>query len=110
MSFVLINIICLFYFRDPGGSNRETGAVSYIVERGRYWINFEEGYGVNKADRNGYINDNSNLSDKYILILGNSQTQGINVFSSQRYPKFSEQNRHGCADQNKTLTIHFSYR
>ena len=94
VSFVLINIICFFYYRDPGGSNRETGAVSYIVERGRYWINFEEGYGVNKADRNGYINDNSNLSDKYILILGNSQTQGINVFSSQRYPKLLNDKLH----------------
>ena len=86
LSLTLINVVCFGYVKDVAGVERSGGAVYAASQPGTVTINYEEGYGINKIDENGYTNSTSNLAeDGYILILGNSMTREVNVMPGDRY-------------------------
>lgn len=46
----------------------------------------DEGKSISQIDSNGYINPSANLTDSdYILVMGNSQSNGIQVAEDRRY-------------------------
>ena len=46
----------------------------------------DEGRAISGVDGNGYINESDDLADSgYVLFMGNSQTNGIQVDAEKRY-------------------------
>lgn len=86
IGFVIANFLVSFYFFEPGWFNRQGGATGMIYEPGGKIVRADEGYTVTHVDENGYINESSELSENgYVLILGNSQSNGNNVMPEDKY-------------------------
>lgn len=86
IGFIIANFLVSFYFFEPGWFNRQGGATKMIYEPGGKIVRADEGYTVTHIDENGYINESSDLSDKgYVLVLGNSQSNGNNVMPEDKY-------------------------
>lgn len=85
ISFVVINIICFAYERQAGWRNTPNGASASVRQPNSLVIHGTEGYAINRVDRNGYMNPDGELADKYILMMGASHTQGKEVPENQRY-------------------------
>lgn len=85
-AFVVINIVCFLYNYDPSGCVRDGGAFYTTYQPGRTIINMQEGFGISHVDDNGYLNDSADLcEDGYVLILGNSMTNAVQVNHNQKY-------------------------
>lgn len=85
VSCLLMNIVVAFYSYDPGWIKRSGGATPGIYEAGRTIIKTDEGFSVTPVDDNGYLNTGTELAENYILILGNSQSNGVNVMPDEKY-------------------------
>lgn len=86
IGFIIANFLVAFYFFEPGWFNRSGGATRMIYEPGTRIVRADEGYTVTNVDENGYINEASELSrEGYVLILGNSQSNGNNVMPKDKY-------------------------
>lgn len=86
IGFVIANFLVSFYFFEPGWFNRQGGATQMIYEPGTRIVRADEGYTVTNVDENGYINESAELSrEGYVLVLGNSQSNGNNVMPEDKY-------------------------
>lgn len=85
-SIVILNCIVAFYALSPGFLHRDGGATRGVWMPNSLIIKGDEGRSVSRIDGNGYINENDDLADSgYVLFMGNSQSNGIQVDVDKRY-------------------------
>lgn len=85
-AFVVINLMCFVYNRDTAGVFRNGGALAFAYQPDTLIINNSEGNGWARVDKNGYLNESAELSDDgYILVLGNSMTNAVQVAPDEKY-------------------------
>ncbi len=85
-SFMIANFCLPFYFYEPGWIQRDEGATRGIYEPNRRIVRADEGFTVTSIDRNGYINQSTDLTDSgYVLVMGNSQSNGCNVMPDKKW-------------------------
>lgn len=85
LSFLIINIAIMVFFKSSGFIKRDTNATDAIWYPNSVMIYGQEGYGVNRTDENGYVNESANLAERYVLVMGSSQTEGLRVKSGEKY-------------------------
>lgn len=74
------NLISFFYRSGAGSIPRENAySVSIRTPNSRI-VRGSEGYGINRVDENGYLNDSTlPLKNNYILLMGSSHAEGLQV-------------------------------
>lgn len=81
----LIAVFCAnavsFFYRSGAGSIPRQNAYSISIRTpNSRMVRGSEGYGINYADENGYLNDDDlPLSKNYILLMGSSHAEGLQV-------------------------------
>lgn len=86
VSGVILNVVVAFYSLTPGFIHRDGGPTEGIYIPNTVIIMGDEGKSISKIDNNGYINPSSDLVDSgYILVMGNSQSNAIQVEEDKRY-------------------------
>ena len=85
MGFLIANGLCFFYKRPVGWFDTPNGAATSVWRPGAVMVHGTEGYSVTRVDDNGYINPPGTLADRYVLIMGASHTQGLEVRPRYRY-------------------------
>lgn len=86
IALLILNIFCLIYYRRPEVYNRDTNATAVIHRPGGCLVSSTEGRGINHVDSSGYFNFDKPLSkDGYILCLGASNLEGLQVMQSENY-------------------------
>ncbi len=85
IAFIIINIICFCYERPPGWRDTPKGASLAVREPYCLLVHGTEGYAITRVDKNGYLNPDKPLADKYILMLGASHTQGKEISPDKKY-------------------------
>lgn len=83
--FAVVNALCFFYERQPGWLDTPNGAAPSVWRPEALILHGTEGYGVARVDRNGFLNPEGTLADRYVLMMGSSHTQGKEVRPAQRY-------------------------
>lgn len=83
--FLIANALCFFYERPVGWLDTPKGAAPSVWRPGALIVHGTEGYGVSRVDGNGFLNPEGTLSDRYVLMMGASHTQGKEVRPAQRY-------------------------
>ncbi|MDD4311564.1 MAG: hypothetical protein PHW41_03690 [Eubacteriales bacterium] len=70
-----------FFYRSGAGSIDRENAYSYSIRTPNSWmVRGSEGYGINRVDQNGYLNDDTlPRKDNYILLMGSSHAEGLQV-------------------------------
>lgn len=78
------NLVSFFYRSGSGSIPRANAFSGNIRTPNSRLVRGMEGYGINYADDNGYINDDSTpLSENYILFMGSSHLEGLQVMQNQ---------------------------
>lgn len=78
------NVITFFYRSSAGSISRENAFSGNIRTPNSRIVRGSEGYGVNYVDENGYVNiQNIPLRSNYILFMGSSHLEGLQVMQSQ---------------------------
>lgn len=86
VSTIILNVIVAFYALSPGFLHRDSGATRGVWMPDSFIIKGDEGGSVSRVDGNGYINASDELADSgYVLFMGNSQSNGIQVGADKRY-------------------------
>ena len=83
---IILNCIVACYELSPGLPHRAGGATEVIYVPNSFIVNSDEGRSISRVDGNGYINARNDLADSgYVIFMGNSQSDGIQVASEKRY-------------------------
>ncbi len=78
------NLVSFFYRSGSGSIPRSNAFSGNIRTPNSRLVRGMEGYGINYADENGYVNDDSTpLSENYVLFMGSSHLEGLQVMQSQ---------------------------
>lgn len=86
ISLIILNSIVSFYALSPGFLHRDGGATRGVWMPESFIVKGDEGRSISRVDRNGYINVSDKLADsEYVLFMGNSQSNGIQVDADKRY-------------------------
>ena len=85
LGFLIANALCFFYERPVGWLDTPNGASTSVWRPGAVMVHGTEGYGIARVDRNGFLNPEGILADRYVLMMGASHTQGKEVCPAQRY-------------------------
>ncbi|MDR2376668.1 MAG: hypothetical protein LBD96_09560 [Treponema sp.] len=84
VAFLLLNILCLFYYNVPGHVSGKTGATDYVYPGHTYYSQMTEGFGYGRMNNEGYNNIDDYVSQKIdILLMGSSHIEGMNVKQKQ---------------------------
>lgn len=85
-SIFIMNAIVAGYEVSPAFLKRDGGATRGVWMPESFLVKGNEGRAISNVDANGYINENDNLIDSgYVLFMGNSQSDGIQVSTNRRY-------------------------
>lgn len=76
--FIILNIICLFYYNLPIHIKQVNGATDYVWPPNSKWSRLTEGYSFGKMDSNGY-NNLFVIDHPNILLMGSSHMEGMEV-------------------------------
>ena len=80
ISLLIANLISFFYRSGAGSIPRENAFSTSIRTPNSRMVRGSEGYGINHVDENGYLNDDTlPLKDNYILMMGSSHAEGLQV-------------------------------
>lgn len=86
ISTIILNCVVAVYALTPGFLHRNGGPTRGVWMPNSYIIKGDEGRSVSRVDENGYINASNELADSgYVLFMGNSQSNGIQVDADKRY-------------------------
>lgn len=106
---MIANFFIAFYFYDPGWIKRDTGATDGIYEPGSIIVRADEGYAITYVDSNGYVNQSADLTDTgYILIMGNSQSNGCNVMPDKKWVALLNSKIQNIKDEDLTQVYNIS--
>ena len=103
LGFLIVNGLCFFYKRPVGWLDTPNGAATSLWRPGALIVHGTEGYGVSRVDGNGFINPEGTLADRYVLMMGSSHTQGLEVWPQYRY---AELVNHSVSDGTGTLAAY----
>jgi hypothetical protein len=83
VALLLANGVSFFYRSGAGSIQRENAFSTSIRTPNSRIVRGAEGYGVNYVDENGYLNPRElQLGDEYILLLGSSHAEGLQVMQA----------------------------
>lgn len=82
---LIANTLCFFYERPAGWLDTPKGAATSVWRPGTVMVHGQEGFSVTVPDGNGFINPPGVLADRYVLVMGASHTQGLEVRAQYRY-------------------------
>ena len=85
LSFILVNGAVFFYERPVGWIDTPNGASRAVRNPYSMLVHGTEGYGISRIDKNGFTNPDYPLSDKYILMMGASHSQGKEIHEGKKY-------------------------
>lgn len=86
ISFIILNIVCFFYYNVPVHSESKTNSTDYVWEESKFYSRGTEGFAWGKTDSNGFNNVSAKHSSKpEILIMGTSHTEAFNVQQNENY-------------------------
>ena len=89
ISTFILNGIDACYELYPGYLHRDGGATRGVWMPHYFMVKSDEGRAISGVDGNGYINASDDLADSgYVLFMGNSQSNGIQVDAEKRYISF----------------------
>lgn len=106
LAFFIVNFFFFFYKVDGEWITRDGGATSGVYKPGAYIINFAEGAGgIRVADPNGYLNQSADLGETYVLALGKSHTNAVEVMPNERYVSLLNDKLCQAADKVKVYSV-----
>lgn len=83
VSFIIISLICFFYYNIPVHYTNNEGYTDYILEKNKIQSRATEGYALGKTNNEGLNNyDDYTGQPIDILILGSSQFEAFNVMQN----------------------------
>lgn len=83
VSFIIISLICFFYYNIPVHYTNNEGYTDYIWEKNKIQSRATEGYALGKTNNEGLNNyDDYTGQPIDILILGSSQFEAFNVMQN----------------------------
>lgn len=86
VSILILNCIVSFYALSPGFLHRGGGATRGVWMPESFIVKGDEGRSISRVDSNGYVNEEDELTESgYVLFMGNSQSNGIQVDANKRY-------------------------
>lgn len=86
VSFVILNIVCFFYYNVPVHSESKTNSTDYIWEKSKFYSRGTEGFAWGKTDANGFNNISTDYSQNpEILVMGTSHTEAFNVSQDENF-------------------------
>lgn len=85
LSFFLVNGIIFFYDRPVAWISTPNGASGAVRRPNALLVHGTEGYSISRLDSNGYSNPDYKLLDNYVLMMGASHTQGLEVAPEKKY-------------------------
>lgn len=101
--FLIANALCFFYERPVGWLDTPKGAGTSVWRPGAVMVHGQEGFSITVPDSNGFINPPGVLADRYVLMMGASHTQGLEVRAQYRY---AELVNHYFSDGSGTLAAY----
>lgn len=85
VGFFVVNGLCFLYHRPAGWLDTDQGATTAVWRPGAVIVHGTEGYSVSRVDENGFINPPGELAERYVLMMGASHTQGLEIGPESRY-------------------------
>lgn len=86
VSFVILNVVCFFYYNVPVHYESKTNSTDYVWERSKFYSRGTEGFSWGRTDDNGFNNISAdNAISPEILIMGTSHTEAFNVAQNENY-------------------------
>lgn len=80
VSFVVVNLVCVFYYNVPIHSTSESNSTDYIWEKNKFYSRGTEGFAMGVTDKNGFNNlETFEEGEIDILIMGSSHMEAFNV-------------------------------
>lgn len=80
IAFIILNLVCVFYYNLPVHSESETGATDYVWQSSKFYSRGTEGFAWGKTDENGFNNLYTlEQGDIDVLMMGSSHMEAFNV-------------------------------
>ena len=80
VSFIIISLICFFYYNIPVHYTNSDGYTDYIWEKSKIQSRATEGYAIGKTNNEGLSNKDDYTGQPVdILLLGSSQFEAFNI-------------------------------
>lgn len=80
VAFVILNLICFFYYNLSIHSESKTGSTDYVWEQNKFYSRGTEGFAWGKTDDNGFNNLYAvERGDIDVLVMGSSHMEAFNV-------------------------------
>lgn len=106
---IILNCIVACYELYPGYLHRDGGATRGVWMPHYFIVKGDEGRAISEVDGNGYINASNDLADSgYVLFMGNSQSNGIQVAVEKRYISLLNEEFHRDNIDNKVYAYNVS--
>lgn len=92
ISFLMINVVCVFYYNIPAHVSSQSGVTDHIWESNRFYSKGTEGFAWGKTDSNGFNNlVASDKDDIDVLFVGSSHTEAFHVAQDETFTsRFNE--------------------
>lgn len=104
LALFVINLATVLYYYVPAMIPRTNAATNSILVPESVCINADEGFGIAFTDRYGYMNPSLPLEDKFVLMLGSSHLEGIQVMQHENMAFVL--NRMLCGDSLDSLSVY----
>ena len=86
LSFLILNVVCFFYYNVPVHSESESGSTDYVWEKSKFYSKGTEGFAFGTTDEKGFNNLSAeNSVSPELLIMGSSHTEAFNVAQNENY-------------------------
>ena len=102
--FLLLNLVCFFYYNPLNGFSMEKSVASVCYYPGDTAYDSSEGFGIVTADHNGFINQELPLREDYILVTGSSHTEAHYLPMELRYGDLL--NEKICGENKEELAVY----
>lgn len=103
VAFVVLNILCIFYFNVPIHEPSKTKSTDYIWQPDKFYSRGTEGFAKGVTDKKGFNNLKTFEEDEIdVLVMGSSHMEAFNV----------AQNKNAVAllnDTSKELGLNFNF-
>lgn len=86
LAFIILNVICFFYYNVPIHAHSETGSTDYVWEKEKFFSRGTEGFAWGVTDSNGFNNLKIFNDGKIdVLVMGSSHVEGFNVEQEENF-------------------------
>ena len=85
LGFLTVNLVYLCYHQPLKFYPTPAGVTAGLWMPGSAYVQHVEGNSITRADRHGFMNPDLPRNKDYILMLGSSYTQGIEVSADEKF-------------------------